>query len=258
MRLKNKEQLDALRESGKRLERVMDIVGSAIVPGVSTEELNRIAEKEILSLGGQLVFKGYGREYGRPFPASICVSLNDEVVHGIPKRSCKVSSGDLVKVDMGLRFHGMVTDMARTFPVGVANDDALRLSRATEQALLRGISRIRVGARLSDYGREIQSYVESCGFAVVRDLVGHGVGFDLHEPPQIPNYIFPGMQDEVFQSGMAVALEPMVNAGGYAVRIGKDGWVFTTEDGSLSAHFEDTVIITDDGIEIVTRSSMHE
>ena len=127
-----------------------------------------------------------------------------------------------------------------------------------EQALLRGISRIRVGARLSDYGREIQSYIESCGFAVVRDLVGHGVGFDLHEPPQIPNYIFPGMQDEVFQSGMAVALEPMVNAGGYAVRIGKDGWVFTTEDGSLSAHFEDTVIITDDGIEIVTRSSMHE
>lgn len=253
MRLKNQEQFEALRESGKRLLGVMNAVERAIMPGVSTAALDDIAEQSIRKCGGIPIFKGYGGEYGPAFPASICTSINDEVVHGIPKKDRIVREGDLVKIDMGLRFRGMVTDMARTFAVGIVSDEAEKLLRVTEAALLRGISTIRIGARLSDYARAVQQHVESNGFSVVRDLVGHGVGFELHEPPQIPNFSFSGKKDVKFCSGMAVALEPMVNAGEYPVRLSKDGWAFLTEDGSLSAHFEDTVIITENGIEIVTR-----
>jgi methionyl aminopeptidase len=256
IRLKNAEQFEALRESGKRLAGVMRAVEAAIRPGVSTLSLDEAAERAILASGSETVFKGYGKEYGSGFPAAICVSINDEVVHGIPKKTRLIREGDLVKIDMGLRFRGMVTDMARTFAVGEVSDAAKRLLWVTEEALLRGISAIRVGAKLSDYGRAVQRYVETNGFSVVRDLVGHGVGFELHESPQIPNYIFSGMKDIEFRAGMAVALEPMVNAGKYAIRLGKDGWVFTTEDGRLSAHFEDTVILTERGIENVTRSTV--
>ncbi len=234
----------------------MSETGAAIRPGVSTAELNDIAEQAIRRLGGDPIFKGYGKEQGNAFPAAICISLNDEVVHGIPKKTRIVQAGDLVKLDMGLRFRGMVTDMARTFAVGTVSDEAKRLMRVTEESLLRGIAAVRIGAKLSDYGKAVQSHVEGNGFSVVRDLVGHGVGFELHELPQIPNYIFSGMKDVEFRAGMAVALEPMVNAGEYEIRLGKDGWVFTTEDGSMSAHFEDTVVITENGIENVTRSTV--
>lgn len=254
MRQKNEAQLDALRESGRRLEAVMGAVFEAIIPGVSTGDLDRVAEAAIKASGSETVFKGYGAEYGKPFPASICVSLNDEVVHGIPKKTRIVREGDLVKIDMGLRFRGMVTDMARTFAVGSVSSEARRLLRVTEEALLLGISAVRAGSKLSAYGKAVQTYVESKGFSVVRDLVGHGVGFELHEPPQIPNFSFPDFRDSEFRLGMAVALEPMVNAGSSDVRLGKDGWVFTTMDGSLSAHFEDTVILTRTGTEIVTRT----
>lgn len=254
MQLKNKAQMDSLRESGKRLEMVMRKVAEAIRPGVSTAELDVLAEQTIRRFESEPVFKGYGEEYGKPFPASICTSINDEVVHGIPRKERVVREGDLVKIDMGLRFQGMVTDMARTFALGDVSDEAARLVRVTEESLLRGVSAVKVGGRLSDYAKAVQHHVEENGFSVVRDLVGHGVGFELHELPQIPNYFFSGMKDAIFRVGMAVAFEPMVNAGGYEVRLGKDGWVFTTEDGTLSAHFEDTVIIADQGIEIVTRS----
>lgn len=254
IRFKNSEQFSALRESGKRLESVMRAVEAVISPGISTLDLDVVAERAIQDSGSEMVFKGYGKEYGTPFPASICVSINDEVVHGIPKKTRIIHDGDIVKVDMGLRFDGMVTDMARTFPVGYVSSEAERLIRVTEEALLRGISSIRIGAKLSEYGKVVQKYVEANGFSVVRDLVGHGVGFELHEFPQIPNFSFSGSKDVEFRSGMAVALEPMVNAGAYPVRLGKDGWVFTTEDGSLSAHCEDTVILSDLGVEIVTRT----
>lgn len=254
MRLKNSKQLDALRESGKRLEQVMFTVARSIAEGVSTQLLDEVAEREMLRLGSKPVFKGYGAEEGNPFPASTCVSLNDEVVHGIPKSDRILRAGDIVKIDMGLRYNGMVSDMARTFAVGSISKEAEHLMRVTEEGLLRGIYAIRIGARLSDYGKTVQKYVESEGFSVVRDLVGHGVGFELHEYPQIPNYSFSGSKNIEFCSGMAVALEPMVNAGDYAVRLGKDGWVFVTQDGRLSAHFEDTVIITDAGVEMVTRT----
>lgn len=255
MRLKNGKQFEALRESGRRLESVMRAVGAAIHPGVSTRTLDEVAEQAIRLSGSETVFKGYGKEYGNAFPASICVSLNDEVVHGIPKKTRLIQERDLVKIDMGLRFRGMVTDMARTFAVGIVSDEARRLMRVTEESLLRGIDAVKVGSKLSDYGRTVQKYVESNGFSVVRDLVGHGVGFELHELPQIPNFSFSGLKDDEFCVGMAVALEPMVNAGEYPVCLGKDGWAFMTKDGSLSAHFEDTIIITENGVENVTRKN---
>jgi methionyl aminopeptidase len=253
-RIKNEKQLEAVRESGKRLRQVMRLLSDAVTPGISTAELDKMAEAEIWRLGGVPIFKGYGAEYGRPFPASVCISLNEEVVHGIPKANRIVKEGDLIKLDMGLRFEGMVTDMARTLSVGKVSKDALRLLEVTRESLDQGIARLRAGARLSDYAGTVQRYAESHGFSVVRDLVGHGVGFALHEEPQIPNYFSPRMRDFVFQKGMVVALEPMVNAGKYHVKIGSDGWTFVASDGSLSAHFEDTVIIAENGAEVVTRA----
>ncbi|QQS21240.1 MAG: type I methionyl aminopeptidase [Candidatus Moraniibacteriota bacterium] len=255
IRFKNEEHFEALRESGKRLEEVMRRVEKMIVPGASTELLDKIAEKAIQELGGETVFKGYGKEYGNPFPASICVSINDEVVHGIPRKERLLREGDLVKVDMGLRFRGMITDMARTFGVGTLSEDSKRLLWVTEESLLRGIATVRHGSKLSEYGSAVERFVESHGFSVVRDLVGHGVGFLLHEPPQIPNFSFPSSQNLLFQNGMAVALEPMINAGSSAVRLAKDGWTFVTEDHARSAHFEDTVLLSEHGVETVTRTS---
>lgn len=253
MILKNTKQLDALRESGKRLSQVMRLLSESVQPGISTGELDILAEKEILRLGGKPIFKGYGAEYGTPFPASVCISLNDEVVHGIPRLDRYIKEGDLVKLDMGLRFDGMVSDMARTFAVGSVSQEAKKVLEVTRESLEQGIKVLKSGAHLSDYAQAVQGYVERNGCSVVRDLVGHGVGCELHEEPQIPNYFNRRMRDFVFKAGMAVALEPMINIGSFEVKLGKDGWTFVTRDGSLSAHFEDTVIITDSGYEIVTR-----
>lgn len=255
MRFKNARQFEALRESGKRLAHVMERVSQYVAPGVSTGELDCVAELAMRELSGIPVFKGYGKEHGNPFPASICTSINDEVVHGIPNDARILKEGDVIKIDMGIRFDGMVTDMARTFPVGVISNTAQALLSATEASLLAGIDAIRLGAKLSDYARAVETVVKKGGFSAVRDLVGHGVGFELHEPPQIPNYLGSGLPNVAFRSGMAVALEPMVNVGRPDVRLAHDGWTFLSSDGSLSAHFEDTVIITDDSTEVVTRLS---
>lgn len=255
MRLKNAKQFESLRESGKRLAQVMERVSQCVLPGISTGEVDRIAEAAMRELGGIPIFKGYGKEHGNPFPASICTSINDEVVHGIPSDVRILQEGDIFKVDMGIRFDGMVTDMARTFPVGTLSTLSKQLLTSTEESLLSGIGAIRPGARLSDYAQAVESVVQKHGFSAVRDLVGHGVGFELHEAPQIPNYLGSGLPDVTFRSGMAVALEPMINAGGYDVRLANDGWTFLSSDGSLSAHFEDTIIITEMGVEIVTRPS---
>lgn len=250
--VKTEDELSALRESGRRLAKVMQTLSEAVCPGISTWELDRIAEERIHGLGGEPIFKGY-RSGSRPFPASICVSINDEVVHGIPRRERVVMDGDLVKIDMGLRYDGMVSDMARTFAVGEVSNDARRLLETTRESLDRGIAVLRHGARLHDYARAVQEAVETQGFGVVRDLVGHGVGRDLHEPPFIPNYVDRTTENFSFVEGMSVALEPMVNVGTWKVRPSQDGWTYVSADGSLSAHFEDTVIITADGAEIVTR-----
>ncbi|NTW14068.1 MAG: type I methionyl aminopeptidase [Candidatus Moranbacteria bacterium] len=251
--IKRDDELESLRESGLRLAGIMSEIPSLAVPGVSTKTIGDRIEEMIRKEGGVPIFKGYGAESGRPFPAAACVSLNDEVVHGIPSSGRILREGDLLKIDMGMRFHGMVSDMARTFPVGAVSADAKKLLETTKESLDRGISKIRSGARLSDFAHAVQSHVEGRGYSVVRDLVGHGVGRELHEDPQIPNYFLKGMDNFSFRKGMSVALEPMVNAGHFAIRVAPDGWTYLTKDGSLSAHFEDTVIVTERGAEIVTR-----
>lgn len=250
--VKTAQQLQSLRESGQRLAQVMQLVGASIRIGVSTQALDHIAESEIRRLGGIPIFKGYGGE-SRPFPASICASLNDEVVHGIPRQDRIIREGDLVKIDMGLRYKGMVSDMARTFVVGIVSVNAQHVLDVTRESLERGIAVLRDGTKLYDYAQAVQVYVEAQGCSVVRDLVGHGVGNELHEEPFIPNFVDHSSRNFTFVEGMSVALEPMVNQGTHRVRLGTDGWVYITADGLLSAHFEDTVIITRDGAEIVTR-----
>ena len=174
-------------------------------------------------------------------------------MHGIPSEKRILREGDLVKLDIGLRFEGMVTDMARTVAVGSVSEEAERLLRITQESLDLGIANIRAGAHLVEYARAVQGHAERNGYSVVRDLVGHGVGHELHEDPQVPNYFHAGIRDFAFTKGMVLALEPMVNAGGLQVRIAPDGWTFITNDGKLSAHFEDTIIVTESGTEIVTR-----
>ncbi len=252
--IKTDEELDGIRESGKRLAAVVRSLSEMAIPGVATGEIGEAADALIRKEGGIPIFKGYGAEWGKPFPAAVCVSVNDEVVHGIPSPTRIVHEGDLLKIDIGMRYQGMVTDMARTFPIGAVSETALRLLKATEESLGRGISKIRSGARLSDYARAVEARVRMGGFSIVRDLVGHGVGRELHEEPQIPNYFIPGMEDFSFRKGMVVALEPMINEGSFLVKLAPDQWTYVTRDGKLSAHFEDTVIVTEKGTEIVTRT----
>jgi methionyl aminopeptidase len=253
--VKSLDEQARLRESGQRLARVLQTVIEAVRPGVSTQELDELAEKLIRAEGGTPIFKGYGSESGTPFPATLCTSLNDEVVHGIPQASRIIKEGDLVKLDIGMRFEGMVSDMARTIMVGQVSPEAQKLVSVTEEGLNRGIATLRPGVKISEYAKAVQEYVEANGFSVVRDLVGHGVGRELHEDPQVPNYTSRHMHDFVLKKGMTLALEPMINAGTFAVGLAPDDWTFVTSDGKLSAHFEDTVIITEQGAEVVTRLS---
>ena len=251
--IKTEREIESLRESGKRLSVVLAEVIEAARAGVATMELDILAERLIREAGGTPIFKGYGAGSGRPFPGSVCISINEEVVHGIPSAKRILQDGDILKLDIGMRFEGMVSDMARSIAIGTVSPEAEKLMKVTEESLLAGISVLKPGARVSDYARAVQEHVEKNGFSVVRDLVGHSVGRELHEDLQIPNYLTRELPDIVFQRGMTLALEPMVNAGKFYVKMGPDGWVFVTSDGSLSAHFEDTVVITDKGVEILTR-----
>lgn len=252
--IKSADEQKRLRESGKRLAFVLSSVMQTVRPGMTTLELDKLAERLIVQSGGIPVFKGYGSETGNPFPASLCTSLNREVVHGVPGRKTVLQSGDVLKLDIGMRFAGMVSDMARTMLVGETGTPAAqRLITVTEESLKRGIAVLHPGAKLSDYAAAVQGYVENEGYSVVRDLVGHGVGYELHEPPQVPNFVSRDFQEITLAVGMTLALEPMVNAGSYPVKVDADGWTVVTADGSLSAHFEDTVIITKQGADVVTR-----
>lgn len=251
--IKTEDEVLRLRASGKRLAKVLEAIIATIKPGMTTWEIDVLAEKLIRKEGGLPIFKGYGAESGTPFPASLCVSLNEEVVHGIPRKERVIKDGDLLKLDIGMRFEGMVSDMARTIAVGSISPEAEKLLRVTKESLDRGIATLRPGVPVSLYARAVQNYVEENGFSVVRDLVGHGVGHELHEDPQVPNYVSERMRDFILQKGMTLALEPMVNAGSFKVRVAPDDWTFITTDGKWSAHFEDTVVITEDGAEILTR-----
>lgn len=234
-----------MREAGRVTARALRAVGDAVHPGVTTAELDDVAVDVIARAGARAAFKGY-----QGFPATICSSRNSEVVHGIPGRT-RLSEGDIISVDVGAIVDGYYGDSARTFPVGEVSDEAKRLLEFTEKSLEAGIARCRPGTRLYDIGAAVQAVAEGAGFSVVREYVGHGIGRSMHEEPQVPNYGTPGTGPTLLP-GMVIAIEPMINAGGQAVRQLDDGWTVVTADGSLSAHFEHTVAVTEDGPRILT------
>jgi methionyl aminopeptidase len=234
-----------MREAGRVTARALRSVGDAVAPGVTTAELDEVAVAVIEAAGGKAAFLGY-----HGFPATICASRNQQVVHGIPGRT-RLAEGDVISIDVGAIVDGYVGDSARTFRVGTVSDEARRLLDVTEKSLFAGIDRCRPGSRLQDIGAAVQSVAEGAGFSIVREYVGHGIGRNMHEEPQVPNYGIAG-KGPTLLSGMVLAIEPMVNAGGAAVRQLDDGWTVVTADGTLSAHFEHTVAITDDGPWILT------
>ena len=226
--------------------RVLDEVSAFIRPGVTTREVDEYAASRIKQHGAKSAFLGY-----RKYPCQICISVNEEVVHGLANAR-RLQFGDIVSLDVGVVYHGFIGDTARTVAVGGCSLEAQRLMDVTEKALYEGIERAVSGNRVSDIARAVQNYVEGNGFSVVREFVGHGVGRAVHEEPQVPNYVDSKAKDYRLQPGMTLAIEPMVNAGGPAVKILKDGWTAVTQDGSLSAHFEHTVLVTGSEPEILT------
>jgi len=234
-----------MAQAGALVAETIALVGERLEPGVSMLELDQIAEEHLLSKGGFPTSKGY-----RGYPAALCISPNTMVVHGIPT-GYKAREGDIVSIDLGVTLDGFVADSAFTFPVGDIDPEAQRLLDAAQEALAAGIEQARPGNRLSDISHAVQTVTEEAGFSVVRSLVGHGVGRSYHEDPQIPNYGPPG-RGPLLAEGMTLAIEPMINAGGPDVQIHDDNWSISTADGSLSAHFEHTVALTESGTRILT------
>ena len=245
-KVKTPAELDAMRESGRMLATVLGVVQKAITPGITTKELDTIAANELKQLGGKPAFLGL---YG--FPAVICISLNDEVVHGIPGKQV-VKNGDIISFDFGVTYKGMITDAARTILVGPHNKAKQNLIDGTLESLDAGIAAVKNGAQVGDISAAVQEVLDGYGYGIVRDLVGHGVGHELHEEPNIPNYGKPGIGPKL-STGMTIAIEPMTTLGSYKVYTASDGWTIATRDGSLAAHFEDTVLVTETGAEILTR-----
>lgn len=252
--IKNAQEIKIMREGGKRLAEIMRQLALEVLPGKSTLELDKLAERLVFDNEGVPSFKGYGKESGNPFPATICVSLNSEVVHGVPKKNVVLKNGDLVKIDIGMEYKKMHVDMARTFAVGAVSEKAQKLSEVTKKSLDVGIKKIKAGNKLSEYSKAVQEYVEKNGFSAIRSLVGHGIGKFLHEDPQIPNFFNKRNVDMKIKSGMTLALEPMINEDSFEIMLSDDGWTYCTKDGKLSAHFEDTVLVTANGAEILTRA----
>jgi methionyl aminopeptidase len=238
-------EIDKLRRVNRLVARILDELRRLAVPGVTTLEMDRAAEARVRDAGAEPAFKGY-----HGYPATVCASVNEQVVHGIPSDRPLVE-GDILSIDMGAKLDGFYGDCAVTVPVGAVTAAAAELLRVTEESLFRGIDAVKPGARVSDIGQAVQHHVEGHGFSVVREFVGHGIGTSLHEDPQIANY-GPGGRGPRLSEGMVFAIEPMVNAGKAAVRVLPDGWTAVTRDSSLSAHFEHTVVVTADGCEILT------
>jgi len=243
--IKSAEELAVMRQVGKIVGTVLEILSRQVKPGMTTMELDIIAAREVAKLGAKPSFKGY-----RGFPAALCVSVNDEIVHGIPGERV-LREGDIVSLDFGAIFNGFQGDAAVTVGVGKITPGAKRLIEATKGSLEAGIATTRSGATLGDISAAIQDYAESRGYSVVREYTGHGIGREMHEDPQIPNFGLPGT-GPVLKKGMTLALEPMVNTGDWRTRPGNDHWTVLTADGSLSAHFEHTIVITDTESEVLT------
>ena len=249
IRLKNREELKRMRAAGRVVSEVLMRLEEEAKEGVTTWELNEIAEKMCATGGFKAAFKGYAN-----YPASVCFALNEEIVHGIPSKKKVLKDGDIVGIDFGVLLEGYYADSAVTVAVGRIRPVAEKLLRVTRDSLYRGIDMVKSSNRVLDISKEIQTYVENEGFSIVRDFVGHGIGRELHEEPQVPNFIPPNGRGAgiKLRSGMVMAIEPMVNEGSEKTKILEDGWTAVTYDGKLSAHFEHTVALTDNGPEILT------
>lgn len=245
-RVKTPAEIESMRRAGKMLAQTLQAVKAGARPGMSTKDLANIARDVVKNFGGEPSFLGY-----HGFPDVICISVNDEVVHGIPREDHVIQDGDIISIDFGVTIDNMVTDAAISFILGEGSEEAKELVRVTEQSMLAGINVLKNGIRVGDIGSAVQKVLDAKGYGIVRDLVGHGVGHQLHEDPNIPNYGFAG-SGPVLKAGMTIAIEPMATLGTHQVMIDKDNWTIRTRDGSLSAHFEHTVLITERGYEILT------
>ena len=246
--IKSKSEIELMRQAGRITAGARTIARQAVAAGVSTKQIDKLVHEYIVKSGAKPTFKGYGG-----FPGSACISVNDEVIHGIPGKRI-IRSGDIVSLDVGATYKGFVGDCAGTFPCGEISEEAKKLIEVTRQSFFEGIKFAKIGYRISDISAAIQEYVESQGFSVVREYVGHGVGRQLHEAPEVPNFRTERRTrpDPRLVKGMTLAIEPMVNAGGCAIRVLDDDWTVVTLDGSLSAHYENTIAITDGEPEILT------
>jgi methionyl aminopeptidase len=254
IKLKTREQVEHMRQAGRLVRRVLDRLGEMVAPGVTTEALDEEAERISERSGAACLFKGVpGRGGAGPFPGAVCASLNEQVVHGIPSRRA-IRAGDIVSVDFGVRLNGWCGDAAQTFLVGAVDGKVRRLVDVTRNALELAIRMVRPGEKWSTVARALQSYVEGEGFSVVREFVGHGIGSEMHEEPQIPNFVSRELlaRDIVLEEGMTLAIEPMVNMGAPAVRCEADGWTIVTRDRLPSAHFEHSIAVTGDGADVLT------
>jgi len=250
VRVRTQREIELISESAQIVADTLDMLSTKVISGVSLLELDALAEKFIRSRGARPAFKGY-----MGFPATLCISVDDEVVHGIPSNNT-LSEGQIVGIDCGAEKNGYYGDSARTFAIGNISDKNRDLMLTTEKALTLGIEQAKPGNYVSDIGHAIQSFVEPKGFSIVRELVGHGIGTQLHEDPQVPNYGLPGMGDEL-KEGMCLAIEPMINCGRKEVYTAEDGWTIKTKDGYNSAHFEHTIAIRENGAEILSRSQLN-
>jgi len=249
--IKTKKEIEIMREGGRRLAKVMEEIKKRVKPGVKTSELERVAKTLILKYGGECSFKGYKEgKNDPPYPACLCTCVNEEIVH-VPPSDRVLKNGDILSLDLGMRYKGYHTDMALTLPVGEVDREVLRFIRVCKKALKRGIKKARVGNTFGDIGNTIQRFVESQGFNVVRDLCGHGIGKKLHEDPKILNY-GKRREGEKIKEGMVFCIEPMITMGDWRIKKTKDGYGFQTKDGSLSCHFEHTIAITSSGPQILT------
>ncbi len=248
VKIRTEGEIELIAQSNRIVSETLDMLSNRIKPGVSTGELDSMAEKFIKEKGGRPAFKGY-----MGFPASLCISIDDEVVHGIPNGKV-LQEGQIVSIDCGVEKSGYYGDSARTFAVGEIDPDKARLMQVTQESLYKGIEAAKEGNYVSDIGHAVQSFVEAQGYSVVRELVGHGIGSELHEEPQVPNYGSP-KQGQRLQAGMCLAIEPMINAGRKEIVTDSDGWTVRTKDGSNSAHFEHTIAITNNGAKILSVSN---
>ena len=248
MVLKSPAEIAIMHEANLIIRRIIDELRERVRPGTTTAEIDAYAEERVRAAGATPAFKGYPhRGDGRDFPGTVCTSVNDEVVHGVPSDRVTLKDGDIVSVDLGVLYKGYYGDSAETYAVGTIDKDAEKLLKITKESLKRGVEQARPGNRVSDIGHAVQQHVEANGFSVVREFVGHGIGSQLHEDPQVPNFGQPGRRERLVP-GMVLAIEPMVNAGGPEVLLSaEDGWTARTRDGSLSAHFEVSVAITENG-----------